>query len=315
MSFDVQNASLVAGGEGVPLKPIELEGLHVTPSIESANSQVTGAGATDLFARHTGGRARIFGVVQDFLADEVQVIDEDNYLASGEAVWFALVIIQHKNQGSVSALWVPGTVAAVASAAKPTFAEIKTFLDLDDKEATFGIAGDIRFHRSADTVIDVATSSERRPAYTDDSKKNGILADTTDPTTLSATPGGYADFAVDLTTASGVGVGNLFVDGADLPSFPYGGRVDKLEYIGAVDGTAGDVVIKAQIDGTEVTGSDLALTAANTAVPSKVDGGAPSAGADFLPGQGLDLEMDTVTAAFTAGSGTIRVHFSEYLPA
>ena len=165
MAFDVETAILVAGGEVVPLKPVEIEGLQVTPSVATRSSQAAAAGATVLVARHLGGRARIFGFSRDFQAAETEVVNQAvNFLTLGQAVWFTAVAVQHRNAGQVSVLWVPGTIATFATVARPTLAQIKTFLDLDDKEATLGIVGDIRFHRSADTVIDVATSPTRRPA-------------------------------------------------------------------------------------------------------------------------------------------------------
>jgi hypothetical protein len=316
MSFDVETAPLVAGGEVVPLKPVELEGLHASPPIATRSSQAAGAGATVLVAKRLGGRARVFGHVRDFQAAENTVISQNNYLTLGQAVWFALVVVQHRNAGAVSLLWVPGTVAAVASAAKPTLAQIKTFLDLDDGEATLGICGDIRFHRSADTVIDVMTTPKRRPAYTDDSQKTSYEADAATKSSLVLEPRGFVDFHANLVSLSAVTPGNLAIDGSDLPAFPYGGKITKFQYLQgqAPTGAGASIQLALQFDGVLVAGSQLALTLANTALGQPPVEATPSSAFDFL-GHELDLEVDTVTTAFTGGAGTLRVYVSEYVPA
>jgi hypothetical protein len=315
MSFDVQNAAHVAGGEVVPLKPIELVGIDVTPSIDTLSSQVTGAGDTVLVARSTGGVARVFGYVKELPAEEVTLVDEANYLTTGQAVWFALVLMRHKNAGAFSKLWVPGTVAAVASAVEPTFAEIATYLGLDEKNSTFAIVGSIRFHRSADTVIDVATKSIGRPYYTDTAKKTGEMADTTDPSTLVAYPGGHMDFHVDLTDFYGLGAGALAVDGAKLPEFPWGGEVSYYEYIPGEDGAGagGDITLRTGISGTADTTSDLQILLAATALGSAPTGASPT-GSQFAPGDNLDIEVEAAPTAFTAGAGILRVFLKEYRP-
>ena len=317
MSFDVLNASLVAGGEGVPVLPVLLEGLHVQPSFETLSSQVTGDAATVLVLRHTAGAARIFGFVKEFDAAELAVVTTSGvaHLTAGQAQWFAVVVVKHKNAAAISILAVGGTVAAFASVAKPTHAEILTALGLDDANAILGILGDIRFYRVSDVVIDVATESIRRPWYTFDAKKTSRgLKDQADPTTLLAVPDGHVDFPIDLATAFGLGAGVLMIDGADLPSWPYGGEITGLEYLGTVDGAGagGDITLLAGIDGVAVTGGALQLLLAGTSVPAKVDSTAVTATASFKPGDGLDIEVDAAATAFTAGSGIVRVHLSRY---
>lgn len=314
--FDVQNASLVAGGEGVPLKPVELEGLYVVPSIATISSQITGAGATTLVARHEGGRARVFGKVRDYIGAETTVISEANYLVSGQAVWFSLVCVQHRNAGQVSLIWVPGTVAALADVVKPTFAQVQSFLGLDAKESTFGYCGSTRFTRVSDVVIDVATSDFARPAYTDESNKVELISAVDDKSTLLAVPAGHLDFACDLTSCSAVVAGSLYIDGAKLPDFPYGGRIDSMEYIPAVApaGVAADIDLLPGIDGTACTGGLLTLLLATAAIPTPKLSTAVTALNDFDIGATLDIEVDEKTTSFTAGSGTLRVHISEYIP-
>lgn len=310
--FDVPTASAVAAGEVVTPLPISFEGLRVEPGVETPSSQVTGAGATVLSARHTGGRARMPSSCRDLAPAEVVVINAAAaHLAQGEAVYVTGFAVQHRNAGVLSILFLAGTVAALADAEPLTVAEAKTELGLDDY-ATVGIIGDLRYHRSADTVIDVAATDERRPAYIDDAKKTGLLLDPAAPSGMGAEAAGYVDFPVDLTAYSAVTPGQLAVDGAQLPKFPFGGRVDSLEFIPGEDGVAGDIILQAGIDGTEITASDLNLTAANTALGGAPPTSTPTAAQDFKPGQGLDIEVDTVTSAFTAGSGTLRVHVSKY---
>jgi hypothetical protein len=309
--FDVQTAGAVAGGEAVTPLPISLEGLRVYPGVETPSSQVTGAGATVLAARYGGGRVRMPRSVRDFAPAEVVIVSEDNYLALGEAVYATAVGVQHRNAGGTSVLFVLGAIAALADAVAPTVAEIKEALGLDDY-ATVAVCGDVRFHRSADTVIDVAVTDKRRPAYIDDGLKTGLILDPADQSAMGGVPAGHIDFPVDLTGYSGVGAGNLAVDGAKFPSFPFGGTIDTLEYIPGLDGVAGDITLKAAIDGTEVTGSDLNLLVANTGLGDAIPTSSPTAANSFKPGDGLDIEVDAVGTSFTAGSGILRVHLSRY---
>lgn len=317
MAFDVNNASLVAGGESASILPILIAGLILQPAVETLPSQLTGDTDTVLTAAVTGGNIRMFGFVKFFNYTETTLISTSGeaHLASGEAQWYTACVVQHRNAAAISIVYVPGDIAAVASVEKPSWNDIKTFLGKGAEDATIAILGDIRYHRSGDLVIDVQVDDVRRPFYTDDAKKpSSHIRDLADTSTLTAVAAGYVDLPIDLTSASGITPGNLLVDGVDLPKWPYGGQIDRLEYIGTVAGanSGADITLKAQIDGTVVTGSDLQLTLANTALPSKVAGGTPSAAYDFQCGDGLDLEVDAVSTAFTAGSGIVRVHLNRY---
>lgn len=321
MSFDVQNAASVAGGEVVTPLPLSLEGLKVEPSFLTLSSQATGDDATVLVARHSGGRAYIHGVVKDFAAAEQTLVSTtgEQYagFTVGQAVWFACVAVQHRSAGDVSVLFVPGAVADVADAVVPTFDEIKAYLDLDDR-ASFVICGDVRFHRSADTVIDVATSDLRRPAYTDDANKTSAIKDASDPegSGLAERFWGYLDFPIDLAAAFGLGAGALYVDSFPLPNLQYGGRIGPMEYVGTVAGAGAgaDITLKTGIDGTEVTGSDMQLLLATTDIPSTVPtGGTPSAADVFKAGDGLDIEVDAADTAFSSGSGVVKVPIYEFV--
>ena len=318
MAFDVLNASVVAGGEGVPVLPVLIEGIKLQPSVTTLVEQLTGDDDTTLVLSHTAGAVRIFGHVKEFDAAEIIVVDTTAaaHLVAGQAQWFALCAVKHKNAAAVSLLAVPGTVAVFALVAKPTFAEILTFLGLGAEAADIAICGDIRFYRVSDVVIDVATESIRRPWYTDDAKKTGLgIKDLADPTTLTAIPAGHMDFPLDLVTASAVTPGNLLIDGAALPKWPYGGRIDNMEYIASVapTGASADVDFLVQLDGVVVTGTDMNLLLATAAVAAApVVGGTASAAYSFKPGVGLDIEVDAVTNVFTAGSGVLRVHLSKY---
>ena len=315
MSFDVPQSGAIAQGEVWTPPPIALEGMHVNPPSVALSTQVTGDDVTTLRAACTGGRVKIYGRVRDLIAEEVAVAVSQggNYLVAGEAVWFAKVAVQHTPNGAIDVVYVPGAIAVVANVAKTTDAEIIAFLDLGD-DGTYVICGDIRFHRSADTVIDSQVSDTRRPAYVDQDDKTELLADQTDNSNLGERFWGYLDFAIDLTTAHGLGAGVLMVDSAELPSFPFGGRLGAMKYIGAVAaaGVGADIDLRLGIDGTPVTGGILNLLLAGCGVPSTVaEGAEPTALADFNQGDGLDIEVDEAATAFTAGSGTIRVGIYE----
>lgn len=313
MTFDVENAAHVAGGEAAPVLPILIDGLEPEPAILTLSSQAMGDDDTVLVARHTGGRVRIFGRVKEFAPSEQTVVATDGsaYLAVGQAVWFALVAFQRATGGAIALRWVPGSVAAVADAAKPTFDEIKKFLDLDER-APFAICGDIKFHRSADTVVDSSTETIRRPAYTFVERKTGYERTQAN---LGERFWGFVDLPVDLTALSGLNAGDLYVDGAKLPDLPYGGRIGWVQYLGEVAGAGAgaDLTIKPHIDGTVVTTDGLQLTLTNTALPSTVDSAEITGANTFKPGATVDLELDVKGTAFTGGSGVVRLAIYEYI--
>ena len=321
MTFDVRQASAIAQGEVWTPPPIALEGMHVSPPSATLSSQLTGADVTTLRAACSGGRVKIFGRVRDLPAEEVTVGQSpaaSQLLALGEAQWFAKVAVQHRPNGTIDVVYVPGTVALVADVARTTDAQIVAFLGLDTG-GTYVICGDIRYHRSADTVIQTMVSDLRRPAYVDDGDKTGVAADQADASNLGDRFWGYLDFPLDLTEMSGIAPGSFIVDGAALPPFPFGGRVGAMQYVGGVAGAGvgADVTLRSSIDdgtaSTAVTGSDLQLLLAGTAIPSTVAGGAPTAADRFAQGDLLDVEVDAVAVAFTAGSGTLRVAIFETL--
>jgi hypothetical protein len=326
--IDVENSSFVAGGEPYVPPPIEIEGLELKPSTVTLCSQTTGDADTKLVLSYTGGRAKVFGVVKDFPAAEVIVVNTSGAqyeqgsgltlveFSSGMAVWFTLVAVQHSVSGAIGLVAVPGAIAAVASAVVPTFDEIKEALGLDDR-ATFGICGDIRFHRSADTTIDVATRRVRRPAYVEDTKKTSFLADQGAPTTMGVRFFGHLTLPLDLAAASAKSAGQMVVDGLTLPYLPYGGYVGAPEYIGGVAGAGvgADLTFLLNIDGTPTTGGGvLQLVLATTAIPAKVSGTAPTGAHKFKSGATLDLELDVKTTVFSGGSGIVRVPVWEYVP-
>ncbi len=314
--FDVQTAGAVAAGEVVTPLPISIEGLRVAPGQTVLSSQTTGDAATILTAQVSGGRVRMPSALRDFGASDATVVDTtaeaSQRLAVGEACWATLFAVQHRNAGSVSLIWLVGDSAVEANAVRLTAADAKTKLGLDDY-ATLAICGDIRYTRTSDTVLDYAVSDSRRPGYIDDSRKVELLVDSTDLSGAGFEPAGHLDFPVDLTGYSGVTPGNLAVDGATLPKFPLGGRIDELEYIPGLDGVgaSADITLKAQIDGVEVTGSDLQITLATAGLGDAPPKSQPTAANIFVPGDGLDIEVDAVAAAFTAGSGILRVHLSK----
>lgn len=320
MTFDVRQAAAIAQGEIWTPPPIDLEGVNLNPPSATLSSQVTGDDVTTLRAACTGGRVKIFSQVKDFAAAEenVHVSQGAQYLAVGEAGWFAKVFVQHRPNGNISTVYVPAAVALVTSAVKTTDAEIVAFLGLDSG-GTYVIAGDIRYHRSADTVIVTRVEDVRRPAYVDDGDKTGVAADQADTSNLGEKFWGYLDFPLDLTTAFGLGAAAFAIDGAALPSFPYGGRVGAIEYIAGFPGAGagGDITLLAGIDdgtsSTPVTGGEMQLLLAAVGVPGLVTGGTPTAADTFNQGDLLDIEVDAAATAYTAGSGTVRVPIYEKL--
>ena len=325
MTLDVQNASHVAGGEVHTPAPISIEGLRLSPSF-TASTQTTGDAATVLRVHQSGGRVKVFDHVRDFLPSEPTIVSSSGAqysqppsvteFSSGNAVWFSLVAVQHRVSGAISLLYVPGAIAAVATAAKPTFAQIVAALGLGD-DAHFAICGSVRFHRSADTTIQVKTDHEDRPAYVDVDNKTGVEADQASQASLGSVFHGFVEVSTDLTAASGEGAGNPYITGALLPNLPFGGFFgNNWQYVPAVDGAGAGATItfRPRISGTEVTGNDLTVTLATSALPAAVTaaGSFTDPTQRFTQGQTLDIKVQAVTA-FTAGRGTIRIPVFAYV--
>jgi hypothetical protein len=327
MSLDVVIASHVAGGESFFQAPVEVRGLYVEPPSETLSSQVTGDGTTTLRARYTGGRVRIFDRVKDFTGDEVNVAVQSGSqldygagsLSSGNAIWFTLVATQHRVSGAIGLVWVPGAIAAVASVAKPTDDEIRSYLDLATSEQwTFVKLGSIRFYRSADTTIVHQTDSSERPSCVDTAKKTAATADAVATDGLEERFWGYIEIPITLASAFALAAGDLYA-APTAPWFPYGGKIVDWEYIGAVSGAGAgaDMTMKLQIDGVEVTGSSIQLLLANTAVSaggSKVGDAGITAAHIFKPKSVIGIEVDAKPTAFTAGSGVLRIAVMEFVP-
>lgn len=313
MSLDVLYASHVAQGEPYVPAPISVAGLFIALAA-IPSSQLTGDDSTVLRAGYTDGRAKVYDVVRDFAGAEAVVMSSSGsqLFAAGYAQYFTLVAVQHKVSAAVTLLWVAGTVAVVADAAVPTMTEIQAALG---DNPHFAICGDIRFHRSADTVIQAKTETTRRPAYTDESKKTGLTKDQSDVTNLQAEFAGYVDIPIDLTNAYTLGAGVLAQDGLALPPFPLGGYVAAWEYIPGTDGAGagGDITARLGIDGTVEASSDLQILLAATALGAAPTRVALSTVLPFIQGEGLDVEVEAAATAFTAGSGTLRAELWKYV--
>ncbi len=321
MTFDVQNADRVVQGEIYTPPPIKIEGLQVLPPVATPNSQAAGDDSTVLRALLKGGRVKLFDTVLDRIDEEFAVIttsgaqyDDGTGFALGYAVWFTAVAVQHKVNAAINIMFIPGAVALEANAVVPTVAEIEAAIG--DHEL-YAILGDIRYHRSADTVIDTQVTGVRRPAYVDDSKKTGVTLDSEDATTMAKKFWGYVDLPVDLTDAFALGAGVLAFDGVPLPKLPLGGELGEFLAIPAVDGAGvgADMTFRLGLDGTPLTGNDLQLLLAASAV-----GQAPTAGAgayastpSFKSGATLDVEVEAAATAFTAGMAILRVEIWEYV--
>lgn len=325
MSIDILAALLVAGGSSFIAAPVVIDGCHVEPPTTTLSSQVTGDDTTTLYARITSGRVKLGDASIDLPGEEVRVgyqngsqldIGSDT-LASGYAVWYTAIAIRHRKSSAIEVVWVNGSIAAVASAVVATEAEIRTALGLDD-HTLIAILGDIRFHRSADTVIDVKTTGGRRPAYVETTKKTTVTEDAASPDGMEEVDGGYIDIPVTLASAYALTAADLYA-AIPAPRWAWGGLIYDAEYIGEVSGanSSAEMQLKLQIDGVEVTGSALALTLANTAIAAggcSVAAAGISAANIFKPDSTIGLEVDSKTTAFTAGSGVVRCYLRKYVP-
>ena len=320
--LDAENAVNVAGGEPFVPAPLSIEGLEVIPSILTQPRQLTGDDDTRLVLRYTGGRAKVWDYTRDFVPGEITLIDTTaaeykqgtKLFASGNAVWFALVAVKHGPTAAINLLAVPGAIAAVADAVVPTFDEIKAFLSLDER-ASFVVCGDIRFHRSAATVIGVATSAARRPAYVDESHKTSALVDRDDTSTLGSEFWGYVDVPIDLVTAYAKTEGDLVIDGMALPPLEYGGYLGTAEWITAqaATGSGADIDLQLGLDGTDCTGGAVNLLLGTVIVGAPIAFSACTANHKFKPGATLDVKLSDKDVAFTAGSGVVRVPVFKYV--
>jgi hypothetical protein len=316
MSLDVVAAlALCNAGENYQPPPFWVEGVFVEPPVQTRSSQATGAaGATVLRAAYTAGRVKMNGRVADVAGAEATLVSQNGYLTSGQAVWFTLVAVQHRPSSAINLIWVPGTVAALASVAKPTHAQIVDALDLDDRPS-YVICGSLRFYRVSDLVIVHAASDVQRPAYVDSANKTEIVYDESDQSNMAEVAGSTIEVQVGLVQMSGVAAGSLYMDGIPLPAWPFGGKIESMHYIPAVNGTGAgatqDVVLG--IDGTALTGGVLTLTLANAVIPTPVAATAITAANKFKAGATLDVETDNTGTDFTAGSGTLRVVLKRFV--
>ncbi len=326
MSLDVQNANVVAGGETHQPPPFNIEGLRLLPSVETLCSQATGTGAVVLMARITAGRARVVDYATDFRTDEYVVVNEAAQyggvtsagLASGRAVWFAVIALQHRPTGAVDILFVPGDIAAVASAAVPTLDEVEEFFETSDSDKRYAILGDIRFHRSADTAIQVEISEERRPAYVDEDNKSGVLFSQGSVSDLAAEFGCFMDIPIELISTSAVADNGTYINGLALPRWPFGGFVRDWQYIPTKAGTNSSATntLRLALDGTDMTGNDLTVTLALSAIGQIVNGDGSFSGSTnvFKSGDTLDVEVVSSATDFTAGQGFLHVELWKYVP-
>ena len=232
--------ALVACSVGYQPPPFQVDGIRLEPSIETLPSQVTGDGASTLIVRRTAGRIRCLESVTDFATDEdtvavssghaYQVNDTGTKLASGNAVWFTAVALQHRPAGAVEIVYVPGAVAAVADSVVPTQAQIKARLDPENANVLYVIIGDVRFYRSADTSVVVSISELRRPAWVYEANKTGVVFAQNSNTSLASRFLGYMDIPIELISTSAVADGGTYIDGIELPNTQFGGYVKNWSY-------------------------------------------------------------------------------------
>ena len=323
--MDVILFALMAGGAPFQPPPFAVEGLYLEPSIETLCSQTTGDAATVLVIRRSAGRVRCVESVTDFLTDEdtiasssghaYQVNDTGTKLASGNAVWMTGVAIQHRPTGAVQIVYVPGAVAAVASAVYATQAEIQTWVDPDSIGVQFVILGDVLFYRSADTVITVRTTDERRPAYVQEDDKTGVTAAQDSQSDLASEFCCFMNVPADLTSISAVADDGTYIANMPLPNLPFGGLIKGWRYVPVVAGAGGGATndVRLAIDGVDVTGGTLTITEANTAIGQGVGDFSGLGANTFLPGATLDIEVDTTATSFTGGSGFFQIEIWKYV--
>ena len=323
--MDVLLLALVAGGATFQPAPFEIEGLHLEPSIETLSSQVTGDDVTTLVIRRSGGRVRCVESTTDFVTAEdtiavssghaYQVSDAGQKLASGYAVWMTAVAVQHRPTGAVEIVYVPGTVALLASVAVATQEEIQDWVDPDGVGVQFVILGDALFYRSADTVITVRISEERRPAYVHEDNKTGVTIAQDDQDSLAGEFCCYMNVPADLTSISAIADDDTYIANMPLPNLPFGGFIKGWRYVPTVAGVGAGATndVRLAIDGVDVTDGTLTITEANTAIGQGVGDFSGLAANTFLPGATLDIEVDTTATAFTGGSGFFQIEIWKYV--
>lgn len=316
MSVDILFLSLLAGCMAYQPPAFIVEGMEPGPSVETLSSQLTGDSDTVLVARRNGGRVRIGDVVTDFNTDEDTIVSTsgDQYsqagvtaeFSLGNAVWFTEVAVQHRVGGTVSIVWVPGEIGAVADAVYATAAEIKTYLGENER---FVILGDVRYHRSADTTVKVLRTLLRRPAYVDESKKTGVTDSQATQSSMALKYHGTMDLFVDLTALSALNAGDLYIDGVDLPRFQFGGKLGKIQVVPVIAGVGvgGDKTIRVNVDGVALTGNDAQLLVADMTIGNFEEFDAAYSDPYFDAGSTLSLELQAEAADYTAGMVMVKI--------
>lgn len=323
--MDVLLLALVAGGATFQPAPFDIEGLRLEPSVETLCSQTTGDAATVLVIRRTAGRVRCVEATTDFATAEdtiasssghaYQVGDAGQKLASGYAVWMTAVAVQHRPTGAVEIVYVPGAVALLASVAVATQAQIQAWVDPDDAGVQFVVLGDALFYRSADTVITVRISEERRPAYVHEDNKTGVTFAQDDQDSLAGEFCCYINAPADLTSISAVADDGTYINGMPLPNLPFGGYIKGWRYVPTVAGAGAGATndVRLAIDGVDVTGGTLTITEANTAIGQGVGDFSGLGANQFKSGATLDIEVDTTATNFTGGSGFFQIEIWKYI--
>jgi len=120
----------------------------------NASTQDTGTGASDYNANVSAGAVAIEGVVGYIQAAADVALDTASagsaVLASGEARYYALVAWLDRIANAVKFGLVKGTIAAVASVARVSAAQVEGKLGTTNP---YVVLGQVRVHRSADTTI------------------------------------------------------------------------------------------------------------------------------------------------------------------
>lgn len=285
-----------------------VSGCELSPN--ASTSQATGTGATACYITVAPGLVKVGDNLAEVPGQSVLCHSSSAQLfASGNACWFSLaaVIVD----GTARVLVVPGTVAAVDSAAQPTYAQINSALGRDD----FAVIGSVRFERTADTTVGTAVSYIHRHQYADSDTQTEIIADDSDTSTLTlAGKVRSIDFSVNLLSLSGLNAGDMYIDSAKVHVGNWGGAVVGWEYIPGVAGTGSGADLNLRITSGSTAAGDstrLNLTLARSAIGQHY-----SVNGIEIPiskaAATLSVELDVKTTAFTAGAGTLRIFIDDY---
>ena len=307
MRFPMIHLFALALQAGTP--PAFVDGADISPSVST--SQATSTGAVALYANISRGTTVIGSSAGNIAKQRVTCYSASSQLfAVGNACWFTLVS-RLGLDGVANVIVLKGLTAAVATAAPLTYDELHTAVGFDD----FAVIGAVRFHRSADTVIDTAVSYAQRRPLVDSDSVAVIHADSADTSTLSlAGRPRSIDFSVSLVGASTLSAGDKFIDSAVVQTGDWGAAILGWEYIPGLAGAGAgaDLNFRLHSGSTELGDSTrLNITLARSALGQHY--GVVDLSSRLKLGSAISVELDVKTAVFSAGTGTLRIFIDDYV--